>query len=48
MSETAAPVTYRTWMCVVCGFIYDEAKGQVSRKIAIVIKQIAVVGTTVP
>lgn len=27
MSETAAPVTYRTWMCVVCGFIYDEAKG---------------------
>jgi rubredoxin len=18
---------YRTWMCVVCGFIYDEAKG---------------------
>jgi rubredoxin len=27
MSETAAPVAYRTWMCVVCGFIYDEAKG---------------------
>jgi rubredoxin len=27
MNETAAPVTYRTWMCVVCGFIYDEAKG---------------------
>ena len=19
--------TYRTWMCVVCGFIYDEAAG---------------------
>jgi rubredoxin len=18
---------YKTWMCVVCGFIYDEAKG---------------------
>jgi rubredoxin len=18
---------YRTWMCLVCGFIYDEAKG---------------------
>ncbi|RYZ69431.1 MAG: rubredoxin, partial [Lysobacteraceae bacterium] len=18
---------YQTWMCVVCGFIYDEAKG---------------------
>jgi rubredoxin len=27
MNEIAAPVTYRTWMCVVCGFIYDEAKG---------------------
>ncbi|WP_460764259.1 rubredoxin [Lysobacter fragariae] len=27
MSEVAATVTYRTWMCVVCGFIYDEAKG---------------------
>ncbi len=21
-------MTYRTWMCVVCGFIYDEAKGR--------------------
>ena len=20
-------MAYRTWMCVVCGFIYDEAKG---------------------
>jgi rubredoxin len=20
-------VAYRTWMCVVCGFIYDEADG---------------------
>ena len=20
-------VAYRTWMCVVCGFIYDEAEG---------------------
>lgn len=28
MSEAAAPVAaYRTWMCVVCGFIYDEALG---------------------
>ncbi|WP_233264114.1 rubredoxin [Lysobacter panacisoli] len=27
MSETAATTTYRTWMCVVCGFIYDEALG---------------------
>jgi rubredoxin len=27
MSETAATTTFRTWMCVVCGFIYDEAKG---------------------
>ena len=25
MNETA--VAYRTWMCVVCGFIYDEAVG---------------------
>jgi len=28
MSESAATVVaYRTWMCVVCGFIYDEAAG---------------------
>ena len=28
MSESAAAaVVYRTWMCVVCGFIYDEAAG---------------------
>jgi rubredoxin len=27
MSETATATAYRTWMCVVCGFIYDEAKG---------------------
>ncbi|MBS0457970.1 MAG: rubredoxin [Proteobacteria bacterium] len=27
--NATAPVaaTYRTWMCVVCGFIYDEAQG---------------------
>src|SRR5690554_4874454 len=25
--DTAANVAYRTWMCVVCGFIYDEAAG---------------------
>jgi rubredoxin len=24
MSEAMA---YRTWMCVVCGFVYDEADG---------------------
>ena len=23
---TAAP-PYRTWMCLICGFIYDEAAG---------------------
>ena len=23
----ASAVAYRTWMCVVCGFIYDEAAG---------------------
>lgn len=27
MSETAQATAYRTWMCVVCGFIYDEAAG---------------------
>ena len=27
MSEPAATAAYRTWMCVVCGFIYDEAVG---------------------
>jgi rubredoxin len=24
---TATAIAYRTWMCVVCGFIYDEAAG---------------------
>ena len=28
MSETAQTTVYRTWMCVVCGFIYDEAAGR--------------------
>ena len=28
MTEVAATTIYRTWMCVVCGFIYDEAKGR--------------------
>ena len=23
----AQRMEYRTWMCLVCGFIYDEAKG---------------------
>lgn len=28
MSESMeSAVAYRTWMCVVCGFIYDEAAG---------------------
>ncbi|XQA70417.1 rubredoxin [Xanthomonas sacchari] len=26
MSDASA-TTYRTWMCVVCGFIYNEADG---------------------
>ena len=26
-STSAPAVAYRTWMCVVCGFIYDEAAG---------------------
>lgn len=27
MSDVAAITTFRTWMCVVCGFIYNEAEG---------------------
>ena len=28
MSEPAStPAPFRTWMCVVCGFMYDEAAG---------------------
>ena len=28
MNQVATSVTtYRTWMCVVCGFIYNEADG---------------------
>jgi rubredoxin len=27
MNATATQTAYRTWMCVVCGFIYDEAQG---------------------
>jgi len=27
MNEVVAKTAYRTWMCVVCGFIYDEAAG---------------------
>jgi len=26
-TAVATTTAYRTWMCVVCGFIYDEAKG---------------------
>jgi len=26
-SPAVNAVAYRTWMCVVCGFIYDEAAG---------------------
>ncbi len=26
-SATLPPAAYRRWMCVVCGFIYDEAEG---------------------
>ncbi len=24
---TESQVQYRTWMCLVCGFVYDEEKG---------------------
>jgi rubredoxin len=27
MSTAAAPTPYKTWMCLVCGFVYDEAAG---------------------
>ena len=27
MSSAPAPAPYRTWMCLVCGFVYDEAEG---------------------
>lgn len=27
MNDSTAPSAFRTWMCVVCGFIYDEAVG---------------------
>ena len=27
LMSTSGNAPYRTWMCVVCGFIYDEAKG---------------------
>ena len=27
MSSVPAPAPYRTWMCLVCGFVYDEAAG---------------------
>ena len=27
MSDVATITIFRTWMCVVCGFIYNEAEG---------------------
>ena len=27
MTATATAAAFRTWMCVVCGFIYNEADG---------------------
>jgi rubredoxin len=27
MNESVTATAFRTWMCVVCGFIYDEAAG---------------------
>ena len=26
-ASVSGNTTYRTWMCVVCGFLYDEAQG---------------------
>lgn len=30
----ATPTTFRTWMCVVCGFLYSEADGMPEEGIA--------------
>lgn len=27
MNDSTTQTAFRTWMCVVCGFIYDEAVG---------------------
>lgn len=27
MNQTSTDTTLRKWMCVVCGFIYDESEG---------------------
>ncbi|MFT4255421.1 MAG: rubredoxin [Pseudoxanthomonas sp.] len=27
MSDSNDTAAFRTWMCVVCGFLYDEAEG---------------------
>lgn len=34
MSDTAAITVYRNWMCVVCGFVYNEAEGLPAEGIA--------------
>jgi rubredoxin len=26
--DSKVATTYRTWMCLICGFIYDEAAGR--------------------
>lgn len=26
--DSKVTTTYRTWMCLICGFIYDEAAGR--------------------
>ncbi len=26
-NETTAATDYKTWMCLICGWIYDEAEG---------------------
>ncbi|MBT3436394.1 MAG: rubredoxin-NAD(+) reductase, partial [Oceanospirillaceae bacterium] len=27
MSSTTSPVPFKKWLCIICGFIYDEALG---------------------
>ncbi len=27
MTETSASTEFKNWMCLICGFIYDEASG---------------------
>ena len=34
MSETSASTEFKTWMCLICGYLYDEAAGAPGEGIA--------------